>query len=336
MREEHLMSEPDVLAANGMAGPSGAAQSAEASAVQAGQLLRQAREAAGVHLEALAVTLKVQVHTVESLEAGRLNELLDVVFARGLASSICRVLKVDAAPVLALLPRKASAAMAVTPPAVQATFRPADVGGSSGPSALRRLLSSPAGLIVLLLVIGAAALWLVPQLQGDDPEVSATASEPVPANTIEVTPANAPNAPNPATAASVAGADVSATASVPALQPPPAAAVPAASAAMGVAAAVAPTAAASKAVAAPAVSVATGSEFLTISAKAPSWVRVTDATGVVAINRTLQAGETVQAGGAAPLNVVVGAADAVQVQVRGQAFDLAPIARTNVARFEVK
>jgi cytoskeleton protein RodZ len=323
MREEHLMSEPDVLAANGVAGPVGAAQSVEDSAVQAGQLLRHAREAAGVHLEALAVTLKVQVHTVESLEAGRLNELLDVVFARGLASSICRVLKVDAAPVLALLPRKASAAMAVTPPAVQATFRPADVGGSSGPSALRRLLSSPAGLIVLLLVIGAAALWLVPQLQGDDPEVSATASEPVSASTIEVTPA----------AAASAAAEAPAAISVPALQPPPSVAAAASAAA---AVAVAPSAAASKAAAATVTGAPTGGEFLTISAKAPSWIRVTDATGVVVINRTLQAGETAQAGGTAPLAVVVGAADAVQVQVRGQAFDLAPIARTNVARFEVK
>ncbi|MFZ4285482.1 helix-turn-helix domain-containing protein [Variovorax sp. HJSM1_2] len=318
------MSEPEVLAANGEVGPTGAAQSAEASAEQAGFLLRQAREAAGVHLEALAVTLKVQVHTLESLEAGRLSELLDVVFARGLASSICRVLKVDAAPVLALLPRKTPAAMAVTPPAVQATFRPADVGGT-GPSALRRLLSNPAGLIVLLLVIGAAALWLVPQLQGEDAEVSATASEPAPSNTLEVT---------PAAAASAAGvAEPPAAVSVPALLPPPAAVapIPAASAAL------APSAAASAAVAgAAAPAVPAGGEMLTISAKAPAWVRVTDAAGVVAINRTLQAGETVHAAGAAPLAVVVGAADAVQVQVRGQAFDLAPIARTNVARFEVK
>ncbi len=333
MREEHLMSEPDVLAANGAAESAGVTQSVEASAVQAGQLLRQAREAAGVHLEALAVTLKVQVHTVESLEAGRLDELLDVVFARGLASSICRVLKVDAAPVLALLPRKASAAMAVTPPAVQATFRPAD-GGSSGPSAVRKLMSSPAGLIVLLLVIGAAALWLVPQLQGDDQEVSTTASEPVPANTIEVTPA----APSATASAAVPEAVATPMVSVPALQPAPSAVTapaptaPAASAAV----AAAPAATASKPVATPAAGVPTGGEYLAITAKAPSWVRVTDATGAVSINRTLQAGETVQAGGAAPLAVVVGAADAVQVQVRGQAFDLAPIARTNVARFEVK
>jgi cytoskeleton protein RodZ len=335
MREELLMSEPEVLAANG------AAVSVDTSAVQAGQLLRQARETAGVHIEALAVTLKVQVHTLESLEAGRLNELLDVVFARGLASSICRVLKVDAAPVLALLPRKATAAMAVTPPAVQATFRAAD-GGGSGPSAVRKLMSSPAGLIVLLLVMGAAALWLVPQLQGGDQDVSAAASEPVAATTIEVTPAGAEGAPAADAAASMSG---TASTSVPALQPAPSAVQPVpgapavaspASAAVAVAVAAMPTAAASKAVAAPTGPAPTGGEYLAISAKAPSWVRVVDATGAVAINRTLQAGETVQAGGAAPLAVVIGAADAVQVQVRGQAFDLAPIARTNVARFEVK
>jgi cytoskeleton protein RodZ len=37
-----------------------------------------------------------------------------------------------------------------------------------------------------------------------------------------------------------------------------------------------------------------------------------------------------------PLNVIVGRADATQVQIRGQSFDLAPVTRDNVARFEVK
>jgi cytoskeleton protein RodZ len=37
-----------------------------------------------------------------------------------------------------------------------------------------------------------------------------------------------------------------------------------------------------------------------------------------------------------PLAVVVGRADAIEVQVRGLAFDLTSVAKDNVARFEVK
>jgi cytoskeleton protein RodZ len=72
------------------------------------------------------------------------------------------------------------------------------------------------------------------------------------------------------------------------------------------------------------------------SAKDASWVKVTDAKGAVVLNRTLQPGEAAGVSGLLPLRAVVGRADAVQVQVRGQAFDLNAVAKNNVARFEVK
>jgi cytoskeleton protein RodZ len=71
-------------------------------------------------------------------------------------------------------------------------------------------------------------------------------------------------------------------------------------------------------------------------AKEPSWVEVTDAKGVVAVRRLLAAGEAVGASGAVPLQVTVGRVDATEVQVRGKPFDLRPVSRDNVARFEVK
>jgi cytoskeleton protein RodZ len=69
---------------------------------------------------------------------------------------------------------------------------------------------------------------------------------------------------------------------------------------------------------------------------AASWVEVTDAQGTVLLRRMLAAGEVAGASGALPLSAVVGRADVTRVQVRGQPLDLAPIARDNVARFEVK
>ena len=73
-------------------------------APSAGALLRQAREASGLHIAALAVSLKVPVKRLEALEADRFDLLPSAVFSRALASSVCRALKIDSAAVLAQLP----------------------------------------------------------------------------------------------------------------------------------------------------------------------------------------------------------------------------------------
>ena len=69
-----------------------------------GQLLRQAREAAQVHRASLAGLLKVPVKKIEALERDDWQALPDLAFTRALASSICRQLKIDPQPILALLP----------------------------------------------------------------------------------------------------------------------------------------------------------------------------------------------------------------------------------------
>ncbi len=72
--------------------------------ITAGALLRQYRESQGHALEALANALRVSPVKLQALEENRLNDLPDAVFARALALAVCRQLKTDAAPVLALLP----------------------------------------------------------------------------------------------------------------------------------------------------------------------------------------------------------------------------------------
>jgi cytoskeleton protein RodZ len=72
--------------------------------VTAGALLRQYREAFGLKADALALALRVSPAKLEALEADRLDELPDAMFARALTLAVCRQLKADAAPVLALLP----------------------------------------------------------------------------------------------------------------------------------------------------------------------------------------------------------------------------------------
>jgi cytoskeleton protein RodZ len=74
------------------------------SSATAGALLRQCREAQGFKLDVLAQALRVSTAKLEALEGDRLEELPDAMFARALTLALCRQLKVDAAPVLALLP----------------------------------------------------------------------------------------------------------------------------------------------------------------------------------------------------------------------------------------
>ncbi len=70
----------------------------------AGALLRQLREDAGFKLDVLAQALRVSPTKLNALESDRLDELPDAMFARALTLAVCRQLKVDATPVLALLP----------------------------------------------------------------------------------------------------------------------------------------------------------------------------------------------------------------------------------------
>jgi len=286
-----------------------AAIEAGTSAAAAGAMLRAAREAAGVHIAAMAVSLKVPVKKLEALEAGRLDLLPDAVFARGLAASICRGLKVDPQPVLDLLPANASSRIAVEPPAINAPFNAA--GGESRASTQFKM--SPSAIAVLVLLLGALVIYFLPashkQNVGENNTSEPVASVPTPMENP------APNA--PITGAGTAPVAAQAASSAPVAATAMATAVPGASAPV-------------------AAGAADGSQLLTFVARAETWVQVTDAKGVTPVRKTLQAGETVTASGTLPLAVVVGRIEAVDVQVRGKTMDLTPIAKNNVARFEVK
>ncbi|HSV50973.1 MAG TPA: helix-turn-helix domain-containing protein [Burkholderiaceae bacterium] len=274
-------------------------------AVIAGALLRKAREATGLHVAALAVSLKVPVNKLEALEAGRLDLLPDAVFARALASSVCRTLKVDPAQVLQHLPHTRAPHLRTDATGINAPFRTA--GASAAQPAWNRLMR-PAPLVVLVLVVAAVVLLFLPQLQWEE---SAAKPEPAPS------------------AAAAAGGDAAVQPAAPPVDivaAPVSAPTPVAPA--GLAATPPAPAGAAAPLAAPGIVV--------FQPKGETWVQVTDANGVVALRKTLAAGETTAASGALPLMVVVGRADATVVEVRGKAFDLAPVSRDNVARFEVK
>lgn len=296
-----------------------------------------------MHIAALAVSLKVPVKKLEALEQDRFDLLPDAVFVRALASSVCRTLKLDAAPVLGLLPQTSAPKLTYQGAGINAPFR--SPGEGPGPSIWTQV-SRPAVLAGLVLLLGALVLIFLPAVKHDGsngktetadttmPPGGADAGKPLPVAIAGpgladiVRPAEQASA--PVAAASAAAAPTAVPLSIATLPPAVLSPTPVAAAAPPppvAPAAPAPAAAASQAMPA---------GIVTFRAKGESWVEVTDAKGTVVLRRTLTAGEVASASGALPLAAVVGKADLTQVQVRGQAFDLSAVARDNVARFEVK
>ncbi|NPC54014.1 helix-turn-helix domain-containing protein [Caenimonas soli] len=275
--------------------------------VTAGVLLRRAREAAGLHVAALAVSLKVPVRKLEALEEDRYDLLTDAVFVRALASSICRTLKVDPQPVLDRLPQTTVPRLARDVDGINAPFR---APNDSGPPGWLHQLTRPVFLAVFGLLLAALVVVLLPARQQESSAADVT-QPPTPGLPSPVVSTVAPA--EPAVSLPPAGQAVTTVVSPVVTAPQPVDAVAAASA---------PATAASGTV--------------VLKAKAPSWVEVTDAKGVVAVRKLLAAGEAAGASGALPLQVTIGRVDATEVEVRGKPFDLRPVSRDNVARFEVK
>ena len=321
--------------------------------VTAGVLLREARESAGLQIAALASALKVPVKKLEALESDRHDLLLDMVFVRALAASVCRTLKVDSAPVLELLPYAGHSAFKSAPVIAPASFnayQPVTKATS------RAFISAPAALGGLLLFIGAAVLIFLPlvrqtllfsNLAGQTQEVfsqlvdklgmfrSGPDSAADATVEIPVLGVNEVAGPRGFTSESITATTSTEGAALTSL------AQPIASRANSVTSGSAlspPLLFGAPLVALKSTSdIATGTRLVAFSATAQSsWVKVTDARGAVVLSRTIAPGEQAFAAGELPLAVVVGRADAMRVMVRGVAFDLDGHSKENVARFEVK
>ena len=310
----------------------------------AGQMLHNARRAVGLSLEELAARVKVPVSRLQALEEDRFDSWPDMNVVRAVAASVCRHVRLDSAIILARLPKAEkmvwSAAVADSP----VGFRDKDGFKMRSASGVGRL---PLALLALALALAALGLYLGPMVQDW--------FERVWANQPPSAMAPAPVAvPEPVLPPDAGPTDTR----VGALAPEAVASLPVAGGAVGGASAVAPSTIASMAplraapfktsadasvagtvtVPAPAATVS-ASPLLVFKARGLTWVAVTDAKGVSLLRKTLAAGETATASAASaalPLWVVVGRADHIDVEVRGQRLKLEPSAPDNVARFKVQ
>jgi cytoskeleton protein RodZ len=293
--------------------------------MQAGTMLKDAREAQGLHIAALAVALKVPVRKLEALEAGQFDQLPDMVFVRSLALSVCRALKIDPSPIMSSLPAPQFNQFKINEPGLNTTFK--DSPGTSRQGLLAQL-SSPIGLGVLFLVVAIAAIlvWPVKPLFDDKPQASNEAAEPVVAM----------EQPVPASASASAVVDDGVGLAPSTTQQVAPVVVDSPTAAVSKEVSGAPSNPASSPGSVYNTEVPSQSALLELSGHGESWVQVTDGAGQPKLRKLIQNGEVIRVTGQLPLSVVVGRAENVSVTVRGKPMDLTPLARENVARFEVK
>ena len=276
----------------------------------AGAMLKQAREARGLHIAALAVLLKVPVKKLEALESDRLDLLPDAVFVRALASSVCRTLKIDPTLVLAQLPQTDAPKLTYQGTGINEPFR--SPGDGPGPSVWAQV-SRPAVLAGLLLLMGALVLIFIPVIKTGITEVRLETGE-LKAKNIEAekpvsVTAVSEERPGDTQKAAVSPAPSMETTGTRVVSPEPVSVVTAAIAIAG--APLAAKGSVTMTVSSPpsvslskALGAATSSPTFVVTANAPlasdvvvftakteSWVEATDAKGQVVLRRTLAAGD---------------------------------------------
>ena len=298
----------------------------------AGSMIRAARQAQGIQLVSLAAQLKIAPRKLEALENDQLEELQGPTFVRALAQAACRVLKMDPAPVLARLPRHESSTLEQVSGGLNAPFK--ERGGNR---ILAQWVSDNRWILLLgaALVLGALVLfWAPPGFGLNSLRASATAAVGQAASAGLAT-------------AEPAASAVNAPAAEPTLAVPQSAVASAPAASAAVLTPYVPQAVASGITSAPqAPGAASGpvlgslpqgsSVTIQIAATEASWVEVRDSQGKVVFSRQLQAGEIAGLEGVFPMRVKIGNAAGTTLSVRGQAVDLGPVTRDNVARLELK
>jgi cytoskeleton protein RodZ len=303
----------------------------------AGAMLRAAREAAGLSVDALSQQLKLSPRQVKALEDGDYASLPGRTFVRGFVRNYARAVHINPEAVLAAIPG-AVEAPALDRSTIGHAHRPIGELPTSGRT---RSGSRARWLIPLLLVaaIGAAALYeyLRPGDLQRGFETRTLPVRPAPPDPV-APPTGAPSGtplPNPIVSGPVSEAprtDGVLPMPAPAVDTAPAGAAPplAPPGPAGGGAIVTPPVTAPAA--APTPPPAAGEATLVITYRATSWTEVRDRDGKIVLQVTGTPGTSQTITGKAPFDLTLGNAGENSVTWRGAPFDLTPHLRQNVAR----
>jgi cytoskeleton protein RodZ len=287
----------------------------------AGELLRTAREEAGMSIDEVAQQLKLAPRQVKALEEGDYTHLPGRTFVRGFVRNYARLVRLDPEKVLGALPAGASAPT-LEAPMLQQTAQtmgelPTNEYSKSGWT--RWVIP-----ITLAAIVAAAAAyeWLRPPGEsrttlGSDPVASI--ERPAPTSAKPEAPGTslqnpfAAGVPDPSPAAPPTASSAPASSASPASATAPPAAMPAAAADATLA-----------------------DQTLMLAFRDYSWTVVRDRNGRVLLSGMNRGGTAQTVSGTPPLEIVIGNAVDVSVRYKSQPVDLAPFTRKNVARFTLR
>lgn len=257
-----------------------------------GAMLRMAREARDTSVAEVAAALKMSPRQIEAIENEDFSRLSGATFIRGFVRNYARLLKIDAAPVLAALAEQAALPQAEL-------NAPADAGVRMPMSGSRQGKGLVGATVLALAVLGIALALYFDAIDTD--YFLGPKSGPVTS-----TPRGAPQIVQPL--------------------PQPAAIGQPTAQAEGAVAATQPADAAGQPAPKP------GVEQLIFSFDGSSWVEVKDAAGHTVFSQMNAKGTTQVVEGRPPFQLVVGNASQVRLQYKDQPVDLRPHTRVEVAR----
>jgi cytoskeleton protein RodZ len=290
---------------------------------RAGTLLRTAREAAGLSLDAVAQQLKLHPRQVRAMEDGDFAQLPGRTFVRGFVRNYARLLKLDADAVLAALPggNDDSGLAAPTLHATAPSIGELPVSQYSRPTWTRWAIP-----LTLVAIIGAGAAYEMLRSQAPSRSTPTAAREPAVEPATAPASAAAPGAasaplPNPVAAAPestgsnlpnpIAAQPPTASGSAPAVSPPPTAG-------------------------AAAVIKEEGARELVLSFRDHSWTEVRERNGRVLLSAMMAPGTRQALSGQGPFELVIGNAADVSLTLDGKPVDLLPHTRQSVARLTLQ
>lgn len=296
----------------------------EAAAREIGAALTREREAQRLSVEDVSARLKVAAPKLRAIEAGDLQALPDVTFAKGVMRAYARMLHVE---IDALLAR-------FQPPVAQVAEIARQREGSINAAFddRKRFRTGGAGgrwvWLALVAVVLAAGGWFGLDHIRHWIETRSSASEAVVTEEHAAAQSTEPGTVTAALPPVMAAADSPA----PSAETTPASAVaaPAEAASVAPASTVAAPAAATPA---PAPAAAAGQGELQLRFAGETWYEIRDSSGKVVLGGTSKAGQAVAGGGKAPYKVVIGNVKGVESMTRnGEPVDLKAANRNNVAR----
>ena len=323
----------------------------DATGVSVGEMLRQARDKAGLSASDVAARLRMGIKQVRALEESDYSVLPSGTFLRGFVRNFAKEVGIKPESALALLEKTHLAAVPVSAsyivvPSQQNINVPTPGGDLATPRA-RMVIIAVISLLVLIIV-----WWwweyVRPYLaeggrpKADTAEKAISVPIAIPEQVPVAVPREAVGAP-PIGAPVLDQVDSQRQATpAPALSTPALAPAQMPITKLATATSVASPASASlpvvrsDVVVRAQVPVTTGSGMLGLTFSDRSWVQVVDANGKVVVDKLFKGGDAEEVTGKAPFAVVIGNAKVTRLAYKGKEIDLAPHTRATVARITVK